>query len=372
MKSIFAFAVLFFLVGTTYAQQGVVNVSMSEGQWEFEEGAADFITHRSVPAIHGLNRGSRMYLKDVEFSDGTIEFDVEANNPSFVGIYFRESEDRKESEYFYLRTFWPVSPLLRTATQYSAVVDGVTLWDVTDDYQAAATLHQEGWNHVKLVVSGRQMRVYVNDSEKPTMHVPILEGSTEKGSISLVGNAVFANLVVKHGATEGIDPSPGYDPTAYDSHYLRDWMVTEPISFPVEQALSAVGIPDSTTTWSPIEAEHRAFVNLTRAFGQTPQNERRLVWLKTTLTSEVDQRRRLSLGFSDEVWVLINNQFLMMDKNYYGSPGMKEPRGRATIDNTSVMIPLQEGENEVLIGVANNFFAWGIFARLDDVGGLSW
>lgn len=34
---------------------------------------------------------------------------------------------------------------------------------------------------------------------------------------------------------------------------------------------------------------------------------------------------------------------------------MKEPRGRATIENASVMLPLAEGENELLIGVADYF-----------------
>lgn len=370
MKTTIAFAVLLLYTGALFAQQNEINIAMDASQWEFEEGNAEFLTHRSVSAIRGINPGSRMYLNDVEFTDGTIEFDVEANEPSFVGIYFRESGNRRNSEYFYLRTFWPVSPLLRTATQYSAVVDGVTLWDVTDDYQAAANLKQEGWNHVKLVVSGRQMRVYVNNMDKPTMYVPILEGSTEKGTLSFVGKATFANLVVKPGATEGLDPAPGYDPTSNDSHYLRDWMVSEPVSFPVENALTNEVIPDSTTTWSPIQAEHRALVNLTRAFGQTPQGERRLVWLKTTITSEMDQIRQLSMGFSDEIWVLINGQLLHLDKNYYGSPSMKEPRGRATIENTSFKLPLQEGENELMIGVANNFFAWAIIARIDNTGGI--
>jgi len=371
MKKTIAVAVLVFHASLLFAQQNELRVEMNESQWEFDGEQAELVTHRGTPAIRGLVGGGRMHLQDVEFSNGTIEFDVEANDPSFVGIFFRQSEDRRESEYFYLRTFWPVSPLLRTATQYSTVIDGVTMWDMTDEYQAPAHLKQEGWNRVKLVVSGRQMVVYVNDMEKPTMHVPIMEGSTRSGSISLVGMATFANLVIKPGATEGLDPTPGYDFTANDSRYLRDWLVSEPMSFPVEQALTVEIIPDSTTTWKPLKAEHRALVNLTRAFGQTPQGERRLVWLKTTITSETVQQRRMSLGFSDEVWILIRGQFLMMDKNYYGSPGMKEPRGRATIENTSVMLPLQEGENEIMIGVANNFFGWGIFARLDDTAGLT-
>jgi len=38
---------------------------------------------------------------------------------------------------------------------------GINLWDLSDEYQAGATIYQKGWNHVKLVVSGKQMRVFV-------------------------------------------------------------------------------------------------------------------------------------------------------------------------------------------------------------------
>ncbi len=167
----------------------------------------------------------------------------------------------------------------------------------------------------------------------------------------------------------------GDDPTAHDSYYLRDWLVTQPVDFPFGRDINvlAPGIPDSTTQWTPLPAEHRALVNLSRAFGMTmsPQGDRRLAWLKTTVSSEVDQRRRLDLGFSDEVWVFINGQLLHTDKNYFGTPSMKEPRGRCTLANTSFDLPLQEGENEILIGLANSFFGWGIIARLDNIVGLT-
>ncbi len=355
---------------------------MTSAYWDAEPGRVAFITHRSTPAARGADGGAQLFLKDVHFSNGTIEFDVELNDPGFVGINFRQSENRSESENFYIRAFWPVSPLSRTTLQYATVVDSMSLWDLTDEYQAAATLHREGWNHVKLVVSGKQMVVYVNDLEKPALHVPILEGTLETGGISLGGNAVFANLVIRPDATEGLPATAGYDPTINDSQYLRDWQVSEPLDFPVERNMvlnlpSMFGtpvesdFPDSTTRWTPIRAEHRALVNLTRPFGSPIGKSRRLVWLKTTITSETTQQRRLDLGFSDEVWVFINGQLLLVDTNHFGTPGMKEPRGRSTIENTSVMVPLQAGENEVMIGLTNAFYGWGIIARLDDTVGLS-
>ena len=80
--------------------------------------------------------------------------------------------------------------------------------------------------------------------------------------------------------------------------------------------------------------------------------------------------RRIDLGFSDEVWVFINGAPLFIDKNYYGTPGMKEPKGRCAIENSSFALPLKEGGNELLIGVSNFFFGWGIIARLDKTDGL--
>ena len=380
MRKALALLVALCYVLPLYAQDQ--NIPMTSSYWEADPERVEFITHRSVSAARTLDGGARLYLKDVTFADGTIEFDVEMNDPSFVGINFRESEGRNASENFYLRAFWPVSPHSRTTLQYAAVVDSMSLWDLTDDYQAAASLYREGWNHVKLVISGRQMRAYVNDMDRPALHVPILESAAERGGISLVGNAIFANVVLRPGVTEEVPATAGYDPTSNDSRYLRNWLATSPMAFPIGRDVvhdlpTMFGgevdsdLPDSTAAWAPIAAEHRALVNLSRLHGMTPAGTRRLVWLKTTLTSSTVQRRRLDLGFSDEVWVFVNGRFLHVETNYFGTPGMKEPRGRATIENTSLELPLIEGENELLIAVANSFFGWGLIARLDDTEGLA-
>ncbi len=113
-------------------------------------------------------------------------------------------------------------------------------------------------------------------------------------------------------------------------------------------------------------------VNLTEKFGETATGERRLTWLRTTVRSKTDQEKLLRMGFSDEVWVFINGQPLHQNKNYYGSPGMKEPRGRCTLDNTAFTVPLKEGENEILIGLSNYFFGWGLITRWENTGGLEY
>ena len=129
-------------------------------------------------------------------------------------------------------------------------------------------------------------------------------------------------------------------------------------------------LPDSSTQWTAIKAEDRGIVNLSRKYGFVENDNRRLAWLKTTLHSDRDQERILSLGFSDEVWVFINGQILYTGKNYFGTPGQME-KGRCTIENTQVRLPLRKGDNEILIGLANYFYGWGIIARMDTMDGIT-
>ncbi len=375
MKKVMIFILTLAIASSASAQSNQaqqppeVRVAMQSDAWEVDPDRAAFITHRSVPAVQGLDGGALMHLKELDFTNGTIEFDIELPERGFVGIRFRQSDDHAVGEDFYLRSFWPVNPRNRTLTQYTTMVDSLSLWDLTDDYQAPAPLYQNQWNHVKLVVNGRQLRVFVNDAA--VLHVPVLESEQTTGKLSFSGNAIFANLVVRPNATEDLPAVAGYDPTQYDPYYLRDWSVTTPVDFPAGRDVVAEDIPDSTTQWKPTRAEHRALVNLSKVFGKTPTDGRRLVWLKTRIISDTQQTKRLALGFSDEVWVLINGQLLHVDKNYFGTPAMKEPRGRCTLANTSFNLPLQVGENELVIGVANYFYGWGIIARMDDAEELA-
>lgn len=355
---------------------------MTDKHWTIIGGNAEFFIHKSARAVKSSNGAPfNIMLKDHDFSTGTIEFDVELVGQGFPGIYFHIDKDTINSEIFYLRYFGKPNAKRRTSVQYAAVVDGVNLWDLTDDYQAAANILERQWNHIKMVISEKQMKVYVNDMNKAALHVPVLEGVTKKGGISLSGNVIYTNMVIKPNVTEDLPSVAGYDPTYNDSRYLRNWQITEPLELPFGTDLfkginrnPGVTINenflDSTTQWKPLKAKHRAMINLTNVYGRTESGQRKLVWLKTSISSEKIQKKRLDLGFSDEVWVFINGQPLFMDKNYYGSPGMKEPRGRCTIENTSIQIPLQEGENEILVGLTNYFFGWGLVARLENTDGV--
>lgn len=358
-------------------------IPFQPSNWQFDTARAAFVQYLGVPAVQGKNgRPLQVFLKDKTFTSGTIEFDVALNGIGFPGINFRESDDHKNSENFYLRCFGDFGPLTRTILQYAPVIDGLSMWDLTDEYQGGAQILPTGWNHVKLVVSGRQMKAYVNDMQRPALVVPQLESSRATGGISFSGSVIYANLTIDEGATEGLPPGPGFDAVYNDTRYLRHWQYTAPIALPpgrepvikVPSSFAATlkdDVPDSSTIWKPVEAGPRAMVNLNTLFGTAPKGEeRRFCWLKTTIHSDSTEDRMLSFGFSDEVWVLINGELLYADKNCFGTPSQKEPLGRTTIENAHFKLPLKKGDNELLVGLANYFYGWGLIARLDVNSGL--
>ena len=360
-----------------------IKIPMNAGSWEYDSSQVEFVKHRSVPAVKSKNGAYyQIFLKDRVFTNGIIEFDVELVGMGFPGINFRMSADKKNGENFYIRSFGPVTPAVRTTLQYAAIMDGMSIWDLSDEYQAGAGINQSGWNHVKLVISGKQMKAYVNDMKKPALIVPELEGRRESGNISLSGNVIYANLVIKPDAPEGLSPEAGYIPTYSDTRYIRNWELGPAKDVPFGREvviplpsmygkLNNSDLPDSTAQWTSITAESRGIVNVSRKYGSKENDARRFAWLKTTIYSGKAQERTLSLGFSDEVWVFINGQILYTDKNYFGTPQAKND-GRCVIENTSFKLPLKEGKNEILIGLANYFYGWGIIARLDKMDGITY
>ena len=44
--------------------------------------------------------------------------------------------------------------------------------------------------------------------------------------------------------------------------------------------------------------------------------------------------------------------------------------GDARFENASFTLPLEAGDNEVAVAIANNFFGWGVKLRLSDPEGV--
>ncbi len=345
-------------------------IPLTAEHWNFAPTTTEFGDYKGQQALRVVKNGvGATVLKDLQFSNGAIEFDMIPEDSFFACFYFHW-QDKMESETFYLRTQGGDKPGALWPIQYTSIIKGVNMWDMYPQYQGPAAFKKTEWNHIRLVMNGLQMRAYINDMQHPVMEVPRLEGNTTTGTIAFEGKLAIANLVVKPNDTEGLLPQAGLDPTSFDPRYLRHWAISGPVPLPFGSELYERNLPAKETVWDTISAERQGLINLSRRFGFSGK-DRRAVWLKVKLHTAIDQQRRVSLGFSDEVWIFLNGREAFADKNLFGAPGMKAPEGRCAVDNTSFNLPLKAGDNELLIGVSNDFYGWGIIARLDNMEGIT-
>lgn len=338
-------------------------------KWVFQDGKVEFLEYKGQKAMKLAQNSGQVVLKDVLFKDGTIEFDVEPILPGFAQSIYFHRKDEKEQEIVYLRVGTIGNKLANTAIQYTPYFDGINMWDMYPQYQGPAPIKKDEWNHFKLVISGKQMRVYMNHQPQPVLEIPKLEGNLSEGSIAFDGAAYLSNVHIKPNETEGLTPQEGVDLTHHDANYLRKWAVSSPVELPLGNEAYLGNQPKPESFLDSIVAEREGFVNLTRKFGGN--KVRKAVWLKTKIMAKENVKTTLHLGFSDEIWVFLNNQTVLVDKNLFQQAAMRKyPEGRMSKDNARVGINLKQGENELMIAVANDFYGWGLVARLESTEGL--
>jgi hypothetical protein len=347
-------------------------VPLKAANWVFRPGAAEFGDSAGVAQLKILSSKGYVVLKNMDFGDGTIEMDVIPTDPSFSQVYFRW-QDSLESECFYFRTQRGIGhPYVMEAVQYTPIIKGTMCWDMMEQYEGNATYGQERPNHLKLVISGKRMVVFVNGQlgsiRQPTLDIPELEGNTTHGTLAFAGQAIITNLVLKPGKVGDLSPAAVTDPTANDPRYLRHWQITKPDSIPGGSDFSYGQMPGKATAWDPIDAERRGVINLTRRW--VVNHSHQIIWLKTKIHAEEAWNATLRLGFLDEVWMMLNGRFVFVDKNLFSQPIAKN-KGRLSLENATVTLPLQQGDNELLVGLGSNFYSWAIVARLDMLDGLS-
>jgi hypothetical protein len=119
----------------------------------------------------------------------------------FVGISFRVSSDRSDSETFYLRAKNGRSEdqLQRNHSAQYISLPGFPWQKLRSEspgkYESYVDLVPGKWIHVKIQVSGTSARLYVNGAEQPTLIVNDLKQPPVPGAIALwVGPGTIANF----------------------------------------------------------------------------------------------------------------------------------------------------------------------------------
>jgi len=144
--------------------------------------------------------GAVAYPKGLNFTDGEIELDMASGSgQDFLGLAFR-IQDAHHYQTLYFR---PASTGTINAIQYMPEKKmDFNWWDYeAEKYQAKATLPATNWFHVKAVVKGRELKVYVDHQNTPSMIYKDLDPDLKQGSVGYwFGNSLscaYKNLTVK-------------------------------------------------------------------------------------------------------------------------------------------------------------------------------
>jgi hypothetical protein len=348
--------------------------------WE-ANGNATFIAREAFPngilQVTSESEKGFVALKDGHFDNGTIEFDIKPIGEEFPGIRFHQ-KDGDTADMLYFRVS-PDCPAAQDCLQYVPIVKGRVLWDMYPQYQAPAPFRENEWNHIRLVISGKRMNVYVNRQVEPSLRVAHLEGNEGMGTIALEGTAYYANMTISPGVTDGLPGEAPPDPAATDHRYLLRWQRTNPVAMTDTAHPGPSSMPPPSAHWQDVVADDGGLINLSRyntpiLKGTPPQ----LIWLRTTLHSDRDQTRRVSVGWLREIWVFANGDPVFSGKNLYNVKGERRaPDGRLSLENDGFDLPLHKGDNKIVVAIDDNtpdmrgFYGWGFMMRLDQTAGDS-
>ena len=355
-------------------------ISMTASHWHAVGDKTDvqYVTQEGFPDGIIVLKSGNVALDGVSFRDGTIEFDIKPAAEDIPGIRFRQ-RDPQNAEEFYIRSLADCRAE-NDCIQYSPIINGFMLWNVYPEYQSRAPVFPDGWNHVRLVVSGKRMNVFINDSVEPTLAVGELLGNTQEGGFELRGPAEFANLVVTPGKTDGLSPVSLPDSLGNAPGIAHAWQLgpLTPLHYGTSPTYSEG--PQDPKMWKPIHSERFGFVNLNRQFTASKEPPS-VTWLRTFVDSDRDQTKQVSLGWIGQVWVFVNGSLITSSKNFYYPDAERQfPDGRLSLDNGSFSIPLQKGHNEIMIALYDSIhddassrtaYGWGLAMRYDDLRGLT-
>jgi hypothetical protein len=364
------------LLTVTAVRAETLSVPPDSPRWTLE-GKASVADYQGRKCL--LLDGGAATLNDFELRDGVIDVDV--STPAargFFGIQFRIAGDGANAEWVYLRQHKSGLP---DALQYTPVLNTGLNWQIYNGpgFTGAVAIPRDVWFHLRLELTGAQAKLFVQDMNVPALVMGDLKSGIQKGQVALAvltGTTYFSNFEVRttpDAAWERRLPpmSPGT---------LTKWSLSpalDALERDLERPLTRA--ESAAMAWQDVEAEPPGFVVLYRyreaphpkvSFASDfskrldPQPGMKVVYARTTIESERDQIRKLSIGYSDDVSVFLNGQILFRGRSAqnFRDPGFL---GIVNPEDDAVYLPLKKGKNELVLALSELGGGWGYICRLD-------
>jgi len=369
-------AIALTLASTIHAQtSSTLSVPVDSPRWELQ-GQAKVAEYQGRKSL--LLDGGAAILGGLEMRDGVIDVDVATPaSRGFFGVQFRIADEGANAEEVYLRQHKSGQP---DAMQYTPVLNTGRNWQIYNGpgFTGAVDIPKEVWFHLRLEVAGAQAKLYVTDMDKPALVMDDLKSGVQKGLVALIdltGATYFSNFTVR--ATP--DAPWQRHPPPMPADTLTHWSLSpsfDALARNLELPLAAA--ESKSMRWQDVEAEAPGFVAINR-FRESPhpkvtfandfsrrlepQPGMRVVYARTRIDSDRDQVKKLSIGYSDDVSVFLNDKILFRGRS---AQNFRDPAflGIVSADDDAVYLPLKKGSNELILAVSELGGGWGFICRL--------
>jgi len=359
MKTLSILFISFLLISNSaYSQQEII--PFESDRWDKEQARqAEFLGRQCL-----MGKAS---LKDVEFTNGVIEFDLAVTGErSYPGVTFR-AQSNDDYERIYIRPH--LSKSFQNVVQYEGTFNGLDSWQLYygQGKTASAIIPANQWFHVKIEVKDTRARLFINDPENPVLIITELAHGLSKGTVGVWGpadgSAYFSNFSCH---TDNTLQFPDEILPDYPTGIITDWEISQPdklTAVDMENTPEAQGIEN--IQWEKVQSLPSGLVDISRYYGRTGQAPD-IIWAKTELVSGTEQTKQFAFGYSDYISIFLNGRLLFMGNSQYTS---RDGNFQGIVGlNDYIFLPLTKGKNELMIAVAEVFGGWGfMFQDVDAV-----
>ena len=296
----------------------------------------------------------------VELLEGVIEADVAVGpERSFHGVLWRGQDD-ENYESFFIRPHQVGNP---DSIQYTPVRNGISSWQLYHGpgFWNSVDFPIDEWFTIRVAFAGERAEVSVAGAQ--VLVVPELKAEQRRGAIGLIVGGETLHVAAFRCDTEAGLPAAASTVRARPPGVVSHWSISDP--FPerdVPELLDDTAL--SRRSWTQLDAEPLGLADLSRLHGI--QDGRNTVYARTQLESPRAETVAAELGFSDRAVVFLNGRRLYRGDDTYRSRDYRFLGSIGYYD--TVYLPLERGENDLVIAVSESFGGWGVQARLASGG----
>lgn len=365
MKSKHLMIIFFILVFIKSNSQNIIPLDTIN--WEISSKAHVFEDYKGKKAIY-LQTGS-MRLKNTEFLNGTIEFDIYLKEEqAFPGVYFRAKNS--DAEQWFMRPHLSGKP---DSNQAAPAIKGITPWQLYfgSKYSFPYEYKYNDWTHVKLVVNNNKAQVFLDYSDEPNLSWTLFH-EPQSGYIIINGGRFTGMHIADIKINKNKYQLKNFKPNQREpiKNLIPDWEISNKFDEELLKISTNIDSLEKSVKWmGKIKVEEGVAANISRLIQRYDSNSGNTVFAKIEINSQKEQLKLFEFGYSDRVVAILNgkpiykgtNRWRSRDYRYLGTVGLFD----------AIYLNLKKGKNTLLMAVSEDFGGWLITGRIQSQEGIS-